>query len=110
MVAFILLFKCAKDGKLYVQGSLVEGFVSHVISQKTQPSTQLVALCAPFLRVLDHPGFQALLLPNLKKFLLRNPEIILPAVSETIAGLSLDLSQYALEFGKIFASKHSRQH
>ncbi|CAG0888179.1 unnamed protein product [Darwinula stevensoni] len=107
--------KCLVDDKQTelvqkCKGSLVDGFVSHVISQKTEPSTQLVALCAPFLRVLDHPGFQALLLPNLKKFLLRNPEIILPTVSETLAGLSLDLSQYALEFGKIFATNlHSNE-
>lgn len=70
-----------------------------------QPRPFILDQTRPLLRQLSHDDFKELILPALKKSLLRNPEVILEAVARLCSGLNLDLSQYVEELSKLLASK-----
>lgn len=57
-----------------------------------------------FLKHLNHEEFRDKILPTLKRAILRNPDISLEFTSHLLSRLSMDLSLYCLELGKIFSS------
>lgn len=59
----------------------------------------------PLLSRVSHEEFCSQLLPAIQKAMLRNPEIILPCLGYVLSGLSLDLSQYALDIAKSITSE-----
>ncbi|XP_037791429.1 eIF-2-alpha kinase activator GCN1-like [Penaeus monodon] len=83
---------------------LTETYVKLVIQVKTKPRPFILDQTRPLLRQLSHDDFKELILPALKKSLLRNPEVILEAVARLCSGLNLDLSQYVEELSKLLAS------
>jgi hypothetical protein len=52
---------------------------------------------SPLLKLVTHSELKELLLPAMTKSMLRNPEIVMEAIANILAGLSVDLSQYAQE-------------
>lgn len=83
---------------------LTETYVKLVIQVKIKPRPFVLDQTRPLLRQLSHEDFKELILPALKKSLLRNPEVILEAVARLCSGLNLDLSQYVEELSKLLAS------
>lgn len=71
-----------------------------------QPWQFVLEHTRPLLRQLSHQEFSEIVLPAAKKSLLRNPEMILRAVSHLCSGLNLDLSQYLQELIKTLASRY----
>ncbi|XP_074594708.1 stalled ribosome sensor GCN1-like [Brevipalpus obovatus] len=57
-----------------------------------------------FLKQVNHDDFRDKLLPTLKRAILRNPEISLEFTSHLLSRLSMDLSPYGPELGKIFGT------
>ena len=49
------------------------------------------------LRRISHDEFKSDLLPAILKSMLRNPEIIMETIGHILAGLTIDMSQYAQE-------------
>lgn len=66
----------------------------------------MIKACYPLLKNVNHNQFKTSLLPALQKSMLRNPEIIIECVGLVISGMSIDLSQYALDIGKTLISKY----
>ena len=73
---------------------------------KVKPAVHIIEESYFLLRHVSHEEFKTHLLPAMQKAMLRNPEIILEGVGRVISGLSLDLSQYALDIGKNLAGKY----
>ncbi|KAK7871251.1 hypothetical protein R5R35_007540 [Gryllus longicercus] len=87
-----------------VRVPLLELFIKVCVSCKTSPPEWVVQEAHLFLIHVSHEEFQQYLLPAVQKAMLRSPEVILASVGHTIAGMSLDLSQYAPDLGKSLAS------
>ncbi|XP_025837277.1 eIF-2-alpha kinase activator GCN1 [Agrilus planipennis] len=93
----------SNDKKETFQGAvplLMDIFIKTVVSSKIKPLKEIVIGCYPLLQILSHDQFKSILLPALQKAMLRNPEVIIECVSYVLSGLSLDLSQYAVDIGK----------
>ncbi|XP_039292554.1 eIF-2-alpha kinase activator GCN1 [Nilaparvata lugens] len=80
------------------------------VSCKVQPPAFLLDEARPLLLRVKHDEFSQLLLPAMQKAMLRNPEIILQSVGKILQGVSIDLSQYALDIGKSLTTNlHSKE-
>jgi len=75
-----------------------------VLTSKTRPREDLLRQLSPLLSTIQHDEFKSTLLPVMNKYLLRSPEIGLMCVSCIIDGLAIDMSSYAADLGKTFAS------
>lgn len=84
---------------------MVDTFIKVAVSCKTKPPVYGIKEAKALLSRLSHEDFRSQLLPAVQKAMLRNPEIILPCLSYIISGLSLDLSQYALDITKSITRK-----
>ncbi|XP_076367337.1 lethal (3) 80Fj isoform X2 [Tachypleus tridentatus] len=88
----------------------LELFTKIILGSKTKPSLFALEHSRYLLRQVSHDDFKELLLPALQKAMLRNPEVILQTVGHVLSGVTLDLSQYAMEIGKILATHlHSKE-
>ena len=54
------------------------------------------------MKLVTHAELKDLLLPAMSKSMLRNPEIVMDSIANIVAGLSVDLSQYAQEVNGLF--------
>ena len=88
-----------------LKSKLIEILVKTILAAKTKTNTHIIRGTYPLLRRVNHDEFKEHLLPSLLKAMLRNPEIVMGTVSYLIAGLKIDLSQYAEQLGKPFASQ-----
>ncbi|XP_068244259.1 stalled ribosome sensor GCN1 [Palaemon carinicauda] len=95
--------KCSPPVENFKQ-ALTEAYVKHILQSKIKPRPFALEQTRPLLRQLTHEDFSEILLPAAKKFLLRNPEVILCAVAHLCSGLNLDLSKYVTEIIKTLAS------
>ncbi|KAK7073636.1 eIF-2-alpha kinase activator GCN1 [Halocaridina rubra] len=95
--------KCSPPVNNFKQ-SLTEAYLRHILQAKVKPRPFMLEQSRPLLRQLTHEDFSEILLPAAKKFLLRNPEVILSAVAHLCSGLNLDLSKYVVELTKTLAS------
>ena len=86
------------------QSGFIERYVKTVIGSRTVPSKHLLLGCKSLLRHVGHKEFQDVILPAIDKAMLRSPEIILEGFIYLLAGLNIDLSQYAQEISKHLAS------
>ncbi|XP_067121067.1 stalled ribosome sensor GCN1 [Centruroides vittatus] len=82
------------------KNDFVDQFVKVMLGSKVKPPPYVLENCQPILRQVTHEIFQQTFLPALQKSMLRNPEIILETVGFILTGVSLDLSQYAVDVGK----------
>jgi HEAT repeat protein len=87
-----------------------ELFIKHIIGTKTKLSNDLITVGMKYqLKQITHEDFSNLFLPSIQKSVLRNSEVVLNLIGFILKGLSLDLSPYALEIGKLVASQlHSK--
>lgn len=99
MILILLLFFC--------QGGLLDTFIKVAVSCKTKPPVYVIREAKALLTRVSHDEFRSQLLPAVQKAMLRNPEIILPCLPKVLSGLSLDLSQYALDIAKSITSKRT---
>ncbi|OQV22263.1 eIF-2-alpha kinase activator GCN1 [Hypsibius exemplaris] len=85
-------------------------FVRWTFSSKTPAAASFLHLSETgFLRVIDEKTFKDNLLSPMVKSMLRNPEVVLPAVIAVIRGVSVDLSPFCLEIGKQIGTQlHSK--
>ena len=49
------------------------------------------------MKLVTHAELKEQLLPAMTKAMLRNPEVVMESIGHLIAGLSIDMSQYAQE-------------
>ncbi|GBM59452.1 eIF-2-alpha kinase activator GCN1 [Araneus ventricosus] len=108
-VKFLVEIK-SKDALLQIKDQAIQLLSKVVIGSKTKPLPHVLESCSSLLRQITHNEFKTSVLPSIQKVLLRNPEIIFETVNSIITGVSLDLSQYALDLGKsLGAHLHSKE-
>ncbi|CAG2110637.1 unnamed protein product, partial [Medioppia subpectinata] len=85
-------------------------FLKHIIGCKTKHSNDIISVGFKYqLKQITHEDFAQLFLPSIQKAVLRNSEVVLNLIGVIFKGLSLDLSPYASEIGKLLASQlHSK--
>lgn len=86
--------------RVLLQSNIIDALVKVAISCKKKPEVYVLKESTGVLQLVTHKEFSATILPALQKAFLRSPEIILESVSYVLRGLSLDLSQYAMDIGK----------
>ncbi|GIY00789.1 eIF-2-alpha kinase activator GCN1 [Caerostris extrusa] len=100
----------SKDALLNLKDQAIQMLCKVVVGSKTKPLPHVLETCSSLLRQITHNEFKTFILPALQKVLLRNPEIIFETVYTLISGVSLDLSQYALDLGKSIGTHlHSKE-
>ncbi|XP_036339933.1 eIF-2-alpha kinase activator GCN1-like [Rhagoletis pomonella] len=80
---------------------LRDHFVKGIIMNKTKLNDTLIFACRPLLQVLTQIEFEESIYPALHKSILRSPEVSIKTMSIVLLELNIDLSQYAMSFGKI---------
>ena len=83
----------------------IESLVKTILSSKTKTNPHIIHGIYPLLRRVNHEEFKEHLLPAMLKAMLRNPEVVMGTISRIFEGLNIDLSQYADDLGKPFASQ-----
>ncbi|XP_078600399.1 stalled ribosome sensor GCN1-like [Branchiostoma floridae x Branchiostoma japonicum] len=88
---------------------LLDLYIKSVLSGKTSPPQHVLVNCESLLRHANHKDFKEKLLPAVQKAVLRNAEILMPAICSLLSSVSLDLSQYTQDISKILGSQlHSK--
>lgn len=87
------------------QVKMLDLVVKVLIMSKSQVQPYIVQACRPVLLLASHADFNETLMPSLQKAMLRNPELALHIIGKILGNLSLDLSQYAFNVGKMIAGK-----
>lgn len=90
---------------IFFQPILIDTLVKMGISCKKKPESYIIKESSGVLQLITHEEFSSLILPSLQKAMLRSPEIILESIGFVLYGLSLDLSQYAMDIGKVLVGK-----
>ncbi|XP_077995202.1 stalled ribosome sensor GCN1-like [Glandiceps talaboti] len=83
---------------------LLDVYIKNVISSKSKPPLQALKHSKHLLRYVTHDEFKENILPAAQKAMLRNPENVLRVLSELLASVSIDLSQYAKDLGKLLGT------
>ncbi|KAK5645448.1 hypothetical protein RI129_006748 [Pyrocoelia pectoralis] len=95
--------------KAYNKDKNLDTFIKTLVSCKAKPLNTTIEACYPLLKKVNHNQFKSVLLPALQKAMLRNPEIIIECVGLIVGGVTIDLSQYALDIGKgLITNLHSK--
>eukprot|EP00058_Branchiostoma_floridae_P014051 XP_002599539.1 hypothetical protein BRAFLDRAFT_121765 [Branchiostoma floridae] len=93
----------------WVKSPLLDLYIKSVLSGKTSPPQHVLVNCESLLRHANHKDFKEKLLPAVQKAVLRNAEILMPAICSLLSSVSLDLSQYTQDISKILGSQlHSK--
>ncbi|XP_040564950.1 LOW QUALITY PROTEIN: stalled ribosome sensor GCN1 [Lepeophtheirus salmonis] len=85
-----------------LKSRLLDVIIKDVINSKTKTSSVFVKNFESLLLYVSEDEFKNILLPPITKSLLRNPEIVMEAVSLIFEGLKIDLSPYLLDLTKYF--------
>ena len=88
-----------------------EVFLKQIIGCKTKLSNEIIKVGFRYqLKQITHDDFSQLFLPAIQKAVLRNAEVVLNLIGFLLKGLSLDLSPYAIDIGKLLVSQlHSKE-
>ncbi|KAL1494916.1 hypothetical protein ABEB36_010427 [Hypothenemus hampei] len=87
----------------------IDSFIKNFISSKVPPEAALIIACYPLLEQIQSDKFKQTVLPALQKAMLRNPEVILETVGLILAGIPIDLSNYAMDVGtSLITNLHSK--
>lgn len=89
---------------IFFQPQIIDTLVKVILPSKKKPSSYILK-ASSVLQLINHEEFSSLVLPSLQKAILRSPEIILESVGLILGGLSLDLSRYAKDIGKLLIGK-----
>ncbi|XP_067931600.1 stalled ribosome sensor GCN1-like [Watersipora subatra] len=84
---------------------LVEMLIKTWYSQKSIPSESYMASCSSIISNCSHEVFTSVVLPTMKRFMLRNPEHALFVTAPVIEHLAIDLSKYAMELSKLLSGE-----
>ncbi|KAK6638077.1 hypothetical protein RUM44_008502 [Polyplax serrata] len=88
---------------------IIDALVKVVLQSKKKPEPYILRASVGLLQLITHEEFSTTILPSLQKAMLRSPENILESVGLILSGLSLDLSKYAMDVGKLLiANLHSK--
>ncbi|KAG8223949.1 hypothetical protein J437_LFUL003757 [Ladona fulva] len=88
---------------------LISAVAKVTIGSKVKPPPYVIRECESLLRHISHEEFSETLLSALQKAMLRSPEVALESVGILLSKLSLDLSRYAINLGRIIiANLHSK--
>ncbi|XP_071479229.1 stalled ribosome sensor GCN1-like [Diadema antillarum] len=103
-----MLMKYATENKMTAsianhKAALMNVYIKTVFNGKIKPAAHSVDVSRWLLQHLSHKDFEESILPAIQKAMLRSPENVVEAVSLTLAGLSIDLSQYVTDLGKNIA-------
>ncbi|CAB4061680.1 unnamed protein product [Lepeophtheirus salmonis] len=85
-----------------LKSRLLDVIIKDVINSKTKTSSVFFKNFESLLLYVSEDEFKNILLPPITKSLLRNPEIVMEAVSLIFEGLKIDLSPYLLDLTKYF--------
>ncbi|RWS09505.1 Translational activator GCN1-like protein [Dinothrombium tinctorium] len=112
--SFIIQYASSvKKSQLIVRhkGIICDLLLKHVIGTKNKLSVDVIAKGSRFaIKQITHEEFKEKVLPAIHRSVLRNPEVVLEFIPTLIGNLSLDLSPYAFEIGKMFATQlHSKE-
>ena len=88
-----------------LKSQLIEILIKTILAAKTKTNPHIIRGIYPLLRRVNHDEFKDHVLPSLLKAMLRNPELVMGTVGHLLTGLKIDLSQYAEQLGKPFASQ-----
>jgi hypothetical protein len=80
-------------------------YINNLIGSRAKPRPWLVKCSNYWLKFARVDDFREKLFVELKRSMLRNPEVILEAVSQLIEDLSIDLSDFGDELQKILGSR-----
>ncbi|GBG78816.1 hypothetical protein CBR_g28040 [Chara braunii] len=80
------------------KGVFLELCTKRVLSSRQKPPKSAMGCFRPLLRGLSHEEFATALLPTAVKMLKRNPEVVMEAVGQMVADVSLDMSKYMGDF------------
>ncbi|KAL8584753.1 hypothetical protein ACOMHN_035672 [Nucella lapillus] len=87
------------------KGAFLDLYLKQVLASRTPPPQAIVASSREIVRHCGHEDFKTLVLPATQRAMLRNPEIILSTVGQLLSQLSVDLSQYAADLGKLLGAQ-----
>ncbi|KAI0222670.1 eIF-2-alpha kinase activator GCN1 [Lamellibrachia satsuma] len=108
MLKYLSVIKQKEKLKQY-KSYFLNQYVKLVVVSRTKPALHLLVSCRELVRYVTRDEFKEILLPAIDRAMLRNPEIILRVVSELLAGLTVDVSPYAVDIGKHLATQcHSK--
>ncbi|XP_064653044.1 stalled ribosome sensor GCN1-like [Lineus longissimus] len=79
------------------KATFLESYNKDVLGGKTKPAIHVLDCAKNLLRHVTHEEFKEMIMPYMKKMMLRNPEIIIDTVSHLLSSVSIDLSQYAAD-------------
>ena len=80
--------------------------LKHLIGTKTELPMDIISRGSmAFLLQLTHKDIKESILPALQRSVLRNPEVVFEFVTYLISALSLDLSSYSSELGKLIGTQ-----
>ncbi|CAH1802155.1 unnamed protein product [Owenia fusiformis] len=109
LVQFLVSTK-ATDTLTKYRDSFIETYTKSVLSGRSRPAKHAMEACRPLLKLINHAEFKESVLPALQKAMLRSPEVTVEAAGYLVEGVSIDLSQYAMEIGKNLASQlHAKE-
>ncbi|XP_078730009.1 LOW QUALITY PROTEIN: stalled ribosome sensor GCN1 [Lampetra fluviatilis] len=104
-----LVEHCCKTGHTSTvdghKAQMIDLFIKASFLGKSKPSAHVLEHCGPLVRRLTHADFKELVLPVVVKSMLRSPENAIDAVGSLLSLVTLDLSQYAMDIGRILASQ-----
>ncbi|KAL8584762.1 hypothetical protein ACOMHN_035681 [Nucella lapillus] len=107
-VAYVLQFLTGTKNKALIEqhkGAFLDLYLKQVLASRTPPPQAIVASSREIVRHCGHEDFKTLVLPATQRAMLRNPEIILSTVGQLLSQLSVDLSQYAADLGKLLGAQ-----
>ncbi|XP_076452806.1 stalled ribosome sensor GCN1-like [Babylonia areolata] len=108
IMAFVLQFLSATKNKALIdkyKGAYLDLYLKQVLASRTTPPPAVVVMSREIVRHCSHEEFKGQVLPAAQRAMLRNPEIILSTVGEMLSQLSVDLSQYAADLGKLLGAQ-----
>lgn len=88
----------------------IDQFTKQILAAKSKSDVdRVVKKGKPILRLINRDEFTASFLPTTQRAVLRNPEIALGILIQSLEELQLDLSDFALDIGKILGGQlHSK--
>uniref|UniRef100_A0AAY4DTX0 TOG domain-containing protein n=1 Tax=Denticeps clupeoides TaxID=299321 RepID=A0AAY4DTX0_9TELE len=87
------------------KAGLLDLYTKTVLMSKSVPHQHILVRDSDLYFHVTHTEFKEQLLPAMQKAMLRSPENSMQTVSYLLASVTLDLSQYAMDIGKVIASQ-----
>uniref|UniRef100_A0AAY4DUK3 TOG domain-containing protein n=1 Tax=Denticeps clupeoides TaxID=299321 RepID=A0AAY4DUK3_9TELE len=90
------------------KAGLLDLYTKTVLMSKSVPHQHILVRDSDLYFHVTHTEFKEQLLPAMQKAMLRSPENSMQTVSYLLASVTLDLSQYAMDIGKVIARSEGK--